>query len=91
MSKPEKVPGGWKWNGHVWQGRLAREKAYAAWNGGETPRQDAVRKSRDTKAKKDPRWPHDMPPSEYLRDNPDGPDADMARKLVGGPRRRSPR
>lgn len=52
MSKPTKVAGGWEWGGHVWQGRNAREKAFASWNEGGSPKEDAVAKAKETKEAK---------------------------------------
>lgn len=33
--------------------------------------------------KKAPEWPHKMPPAQYVNRFPDGPDADLARLLLG--------
>ena len=79
MSKPERVPGsGWKVGGKLFTGRLARAKAYK-YADSKPSKKSAPAPKKESGAE----WTLKTSPEDYLDKYPDGPNADLARQVLG--------
>lgn len=93
MTKPEKVPGGWRVGDQVFRGRTARERAYRASRNTSAPSANDSRASKNPvtnasrKEGKQPGiedWPLKSSPADYLDRYPNGPKSKLARQILTG-------